>query len=103
MRIMAADAIHNGRVDRDMGFLERVPLLVMALSAERLDGFNQQPFFRRNVRLVTGQAIARRGRVRFFLAHSFLQALMARQAHIGGRRYQQFGHFGLMGTVALRA
>lgn len=88
MRIMAAHAIHDGRIDVDMGFFERISLHVVALSAEGLDSLHKQPRLRRIVRLVTGQAITRRGRVIGFLVHAVLQALVARQTHFRGLRQQ---------------
>ena len=103
MRIMAAPAVHDGRVDIDVGFLERVCLLVMALSAEGLDGLDQQPLFRRPMRFVARQAIPGCGRVHGFLAHPLLHALVTGKAYVGGICQQQFAEFRLMGTMALRA
>ncbi len=85
---MAAPAVHDGCVDIDVGALERVCLLVMALSAEGLDGLGQQPLFRRHMGFVAGQAIAGRGRVHGFFAHPLLHALVTGKAHVGGLRQQ---------------
>ena len=100
---MAAPAVHDGCVDIDVGTLEGVCLLVMALSAERLDGLGQQPLFRGHMRLVACQAIPGCGRVHGFLAHPLLHALVTGKAQVGGLYQKQFAELRLVGTVAPRA
>lgn len=103
MRIMAAPAVHDGRVDIDVGALERVCLFIMALSAEGLDGLDHQPLFRGHMRFVACQAIPGCGGVHGFLAHPLLHALVTGKAHVGGLRQQQSAEFRLVGTMARRA
>ena len=86
-----------------MGALERVCLLVVALSAEGLDRLGKQPLFRRHMRFVACQTIPRCGRMHGFLAHSRLHVFVAGKTHVGGLRQQQCAEFRLVGAVTLCA
>ncbi len=99
---MAAPTVHDGRVDIDVGALERVCLLIMALSAERLNGLGQQPLFRGHMGFVACQAIPGRGGVHGFLAHPLLHALVTGKAQVGSLYQQQFAELRLVGTMARR-
>ena len=103
MRIVAASAVHDGRVNVDMRGLERVRFHVVTLTAYGKDGLYEQPFFGRSMRLMADEAVAGRRGVHVFLVHPFLQCFVANHAHIGRLRQEQFGKFRLVGAVALGA
>jgi hypothetical protein len=100
---MATPAVHNGRVDIDMGRLKRIRLDIVALTADPQNRQDKKPFLRRSVRFVAYQAISRRGRMSGFLAYPLLEPFVTGQAHVGGLHQQQFAEFRLMGAVTLRA
>jgi len=100
---MAAPAVHDGRVDIDVGALERIRFDIVALTADLQNGLDKQLVLRRSMRFVANPAIARCGRMVGLLAHPLLQVFVTGQAHVGRLRQQQFGEFRLMGTMALRA
>ena len=100
---MAAPAVHDGRVDKDVGALERIRFDIVALTADLQNGLDKQRVLLRSMRLVAYQAIARCRRMGGLLAHPFLQAFVAGQAYVGRLRQEQFFEFRLMGIMALRA
>lgn len=80
MRIMAAPAVHDGRVDIDMGAPERIRFDIVALTAGLQNGLDEQLVLGRSVRFVAYQAIARCRRMGGLLAHPLLQVFVTGQA-----------------------
>jgi len=59
VRVMATRAVHDGRVDIDVGSLERIRIDIVALAAYPQNRLGEKLFFRRSMRFVTYQTIAR--------------------------------------------
>lgn len=103
MWIMAAPAVDHRRIDVKMGGGKGLILLVVAFSAQRLDGLEQQGGLGRGMGLMAAQTVFLRRRMDLLLGHLFLQLFMAGQTEVRSLSQDQFGQFGLVGVVALGA
>jgi hypothetical protein len=86
---VAAGAVHYGRFDVDVGFLERIFLYVVTLAAERLDWKIEQAALVRAMRLMALQAIFSGGLVYPFRIHLLCHFIVAAHTQVGTRRQEQ--------------
>jgi hypothetical protein len=86
---VTTSAVHHGRLDVDVGFLERIVLYVVALTAERLDGKVEQTEFIRMVRLMALQTVVPGGFVHAFRIHLLGHFIVATQTQVGARCQEQ--------------
>ena len=99
---MAFPAIHDRRLDIDVGAAEGFRLEIMALAAEWLYLLCQQRRLQGRMGLVASLTIPRRRGMYLFLAHPCFQIVMTGQAEIRAGCQKQPLQFCLMRAVALR-
>jgi hypothetical protein len=89
VRGVATRAVHYGRFDVDMGFLERIFLYVVALAAERLYWKIEQAALVRAMRLMALQAIFAGGLVYPLRIHLLRHFIVATQTQVGAGSQEQ--------------
>src|SRR3990170_7344053 len=80
VRVVALSAVHDRRLDVQVGLAERRARRVVAFEARGLNRLDQQGILGRGMRLVASQAVSCRRLVGLVLLHPGLQVLVAGHA-----------------------